>query len=68
MPAAMIPLEAKASGARVITIEPNGSEGDIWLSGTAATILPQLVGLAFGQRDNERPDRWSWFRLERPLC
>lgn len=48
MPAAMLPMEAKAAGANVITIDPNGGEGDVWLQGTAATVLPELVRAAFG--------------------
>jgi NAD-dependent deacetylase len=53
LPAAMIPLEAKAFGARVITIDPSGGEGDLWLPGTAATILPQLVQMAFSPHDGQ---------------
>jgi NAD-dependent deacetylase len=53
LPAAMIPLEAKASGARVITIDPSSGEGDVWLPGMAAAILPQLVQMAFGPHDDE---------------
>jgi len=49
MPAAMLPREAKAAGAKVITIDPNGGEGDICLRGTAATVLPELVRTAFGE-------------------
>jgi NAD-dependent deacetylase len=48
MPAAMLPLEAKAAGAQVITIDPNQAEGDVWLRGTAATMLPALVQAAYG--------------------
>jgi NAD-dependent deacetylase len=49
MPAAMLPLEAKAAGARLITIDPDECPGDVWLQGTAATVLPQVVRLAFGE-------------------
>jgi len=49
MPAAMLPREAKAAGAKVITIDPNEGDGDIWLRGTAATVLPELVRTAFGE-------------------
>lgn len=48
LPAAMLPQEAKAGGARVITIDPHSSHGDVWLSGTAADILPQLAAAAYG--------------------
>ena len=48
MPAATLPSEAKAAGAKVITIDPNEGGGDVWLQGTAATVLPQLVQAAFG--------------------
>jgi NAD-dependent deacetylase len=47
MPAAMLPLEAKDFGAKIITIDPHEGQGDVWLRGTAATILPQLVRRAF---------------------
>jgi len=50
MPAAMLPVEAKAAGAKVITIDPNQAEGDLWLEGTTATVLPKLVDTAFGPR------------------
>jgi NAD-dependent deacetylase len=49
LPAALLPVEAKASGAQVITIDPNDGEGDIWLRGTAATVLPVLIQSAFGR-------------------
>jgi len=49
----MLPSEAKAAGAKVITIDPSGGNGDAWLKGTAATMLPQLVETAFDQHDNE---------------
>ncbi len=48
LPAAMLPSEAKAAGAKVITIDPNEGGGDVWLRGTAATVLPQLTEAAFG--------------------
>ena len=47
LPAAMLPSEAKAAGAKVITIDPNENGGDVWLQGTAATMLPRLVQAAF---------------------
>ncbi|MGA2068722.1 MAG: Sir2 family NAD-dependent protein deacetylase [Thermoguttaceae bacterium] len=48
MPAAMLPMEAKAAGAKVITIDPSGVEGDVWIQGMAATALPRLLEAAFG--------------------
>jgi NAD-dependent deacetylase len=48
MPAAMLPREAKAAGAKVITIDPNPSGGDAWLPGTAAEVLPRLMEAAYG--------------------
>jgi NAD-dependent deacetylase len=48
LPAAMLPMEAKSAGAKVITIDPNSGEGDVRLQETAATMLPRLVGAAFG--------------------
>ena len=50
LPAAMLPMEAKAAGAKVITIDPNDGQGDVRLQGTAASVLPQLVQIAFGER------------------
>jgi NAD-dependent SIR2 family protein deacetylase len=47
MPAAMLPIEAKAAGAKVITIDPNEGQGDVWLRGAAATVLPKLIEAAF---------------------
>ena len=49
LPAAMLPSEAKAAGAKVIAIDPNENGGDVWLQGTAATIVPRLVETAFDQ-------------------
>ena len=49
LPAAMLPLEAKAAGAKVIAIDPNENGGDVWLQGTAATMFPRLVETAFDQ-------------------
>jgi NAD-dependent deacetylase len=51
LPAAMLPQEAQAAGAKVITIDPNDAGSGIWLRGTAATVLPRLVETAFGQSD-----------------
>ena len=51
LPAAMLPIEAKAAGAKVITIDPNEGHGDVWLQGTAATMLPRLFEAAFDQSD-----------------
>lgn len=50
LPATMLPLETKAAGAKVITIDPNEGEGegDVWLQGTATALLPLLVQTAFG--------------------
>jgi NAD-dependent deacetylase len=47
MPAAMIPLEAKANGACVITVDLDNYEGDIALKGSAAEIVPSLFREAF---------------------
>jgi NAD-dependent deacetylase len=49
LPAAMLPSEAKAAGAKIITIDPNEGGGDVWLQGTAATMLLRLVEAAFDQ-------------------
>jgi len=49
LPAATLPSEAKAAGAKVITIDPNEGGGDVWCQGTAATVLPRLLRTAFDQ-------------------
>lgn len=46
-PAATLPEHASASGAEVISVDPNPVRGDLRLRGTAGSILPQLVRLAF---------------------
>ncbi len=43
MPAAMLPVEAKAAGATVISVDPQPADGDYWLKGGAAQILPELL-------------------------
>jgi NAD-dependent deacetylase len=48
-PAALLPQEAAAHGAQIITIDPRESAGDVWLRGTAAEILPALVEMALGE-------------------
>ncbi len=48
-PAALLPLEAQAHGAFLITIDPHPGEGDVWLQGTAARLLPLLLEKAFGE-------------------
>ena len=52
LPAAMLPLEAKAAGAKIITVDPHEGESDVWLRGTAAAMLPQLVEAAFDEPDH----------------
>jgi NAD-dependent deacetylase len=47
-PAAMLPQQAKAAGARLITVDPSRGGGDVWLRGTAAEVMPRLVEAAFG--------------------
>jgi NAD-dependent deacetylase len=49
-PAATLPMEAKASGAMVIQIDPAEPGGDLWLQGTATELVPQLADAAFGDR------------------
>lgn len=46
-PAAMLPHEAVAQGAKCIAIDPVEGSGDLWLQGTASEILPALVETAF---------------------
>jgi NAD-dependent deacetylase len=47
-PAATLPLEAGSAGARVIAVGPEEGDGDWWLKGTAAEVLPALLDEAFG--------------------
>jgi len=47
-PAAGLPGEARAAGARVIRVDPEPGEADVWLAGSAAELVPQLVERAFG--------------------
>jgi NAD-dependent deacetylase len=46
-PAASLPREAKASGACVISVDPDNNEGDIALRGRATEIVPRLFREAF---------------------
>jgi NAD-dependent deacetylase len=46
-PAALLPLMAAEGGAKVISIDPHGGEGEISLVGKAGQILPRLVRAAF---------------------
>lgn len=48
-PAAMLPEQATAAGATVITIDPLSS-GRNWLQGAAGTVLPKLLNDAFGTK------------------
>jgi NAD-dependent deacetylase len=47
-PAAGLPSEARAHGARVIAIDPQPSAGDVWLKGAATDVVPRLFDAAFG--------------------
>jgi NAD-dependent deacetylase len=49
-PAAQLPHEAKIAGARIISIDPKRTAG-LWLEGTAAEVLPELVQVAFGGQE-----------------
>lgn len=46
-PAALLPATAAASGATVISIDPQPMEG-CWLKGKAGDLLPKLISDAFG--------------------
>jgi NAD-dependent deacetylase len=48
MPAAMLPHDARANGARVITVDPQEAAGELWLRGTAGEVVPELFRVAFG--------------------
>lgn len=48
MPAAMLPDEARASGAPVIGVGPEEGDADVWLTGPSGQVLPELVRAAFG--------------------
>jgi NAD-dependent deacetylase len=56
-PAASLPWEAKSAGAKVITIDPNEGGGDVWLQGTAGTMLPRLCKAAFGKEGTGAEDK-----------
>lgn len=45
-PAAMLPMEAKAHGAVVIAVDVKSRPADIWLEGTAASVVPRLIEAA----------------------
>lgn len=50
LPAAMLPSEASANGARVIAIDPDDAgRCDLWLRGAAGAVLPLLLRRAFGE-------------------
>ncbi|HSW46946.1 MAG TPA: Sir2 family NAD-dependent protein deacetylase [Phycisphaerae bacterium] len=42
-PAAALPSDAQAAGAKVITIDPTQPGWGLWLRGTAAEVLPEIV-------------------------
>jgi NAD-dependent deacetylase len=46
-PAAMLPEHAESSGAKLIAVGPERTPSHIWLSGTAAGLLPVLVEAVF---------------------
>ncbi len=54
-PAAMLPDWAAGRGAAVVTIDPHPT-GDCPLAGNAGTILPRLIGDAFGTAVTSNPD------------
>lgn len=47
-PAALLPDHARAAGARIIAINTQKADGDIWLQGTAVALVPKLFAAAFG--------------------
>ena len=55
MPAAALPYKARAAGARIIAINPQEADGDIWLQGTAAKVVPELLSAAFGCKESVIP-------------
>ncbi len=54
-PAAGLPFEARASGARIIAVDPHPTSADLSLTGTATEIVPRLFELAFGAGDAGAP-------------
>jgi len=49
MPAAGLPAKTRATGATLISVDPETAGlHDLWLPGRAATVLPALVDAAFG--------------------
>jgi NAD-dependent deacetylase len=57
-PAAMLPDWAAGGRATVVTIDPHPN-GDCPLAGNAGTILPKLIGDAFGAAVTSNPDAGS---------
>lgn len=49
LPAALLPAEAAAAGATVVTVDPHPNDG-CWLEGKAGEVLPRLMTDAFGRR------------------
>lgn len=47
LPAALLPVTAAATGATVISVDPQPMEG-CWLQGKAGDVLPRLISDAFG--------------------
>ena len=54
LPAAMLPHEARAAGAKLIGVGPEMGNADCWLSGPAGEVLPALVCAAFPGVRNEQ--------------
>ena len=48
-PAALLPIQAREAGARVLVIDPTvGTNANVWLQSNATETLPRLVQRAFG--------------------
>jgi NAD-dependent deacetylase len=51
MPAAGLPLEARAHGAKIIAVDRSPVHADAWISGRAADVVPRLFAEAFGGKE-----------------
>ncbi len=51
-PAATLPHEAAAGGAKCIAVDPAEPSGDVWLRGNAGDVLPALIKAAFSGHEN----------------
>jgi NAD-dependent deacetylase len=53
LPAAMLPHEARARGAKLVGVGPEMGNADCWLHGSAGEVLPALVREAFPEVNSQ---------------